>query len=476
MYRNKIMTAAIVALLASLGAGLHAQTSFAFTLGGSQEVPAVTTTAQGVGFATLDGSNNLTLSVQHSVAGATAAHIHFATAGSNGGVVYNLGSPASPINFSMALNATDVANLNAGAWYVNVHSAAFPGGEIRGQIINGFQEQVFISEYCNDPFGAATGLDTNLDGVAATSGAQQEDEFVEIVNGTSQTVNISGWTLADAVAVRHTFVTGTMLPPGSAIVVFGGGDVTAFNAAGLAGVVADQGQLGLNNTSDTITLSDGSANIIDQYSFTSGGPDDGDGESVTRDPEIAGATFEFHSLLAAGALHSAGFHNDTVFPYPAAILPAPPTVAYAGNGSDCAISIFINGAPSTPANNVHSAAAGDLVSMRFLSPGGSLDGTPFLGLAQLFTTGMPTAPLLLPGDAVASVYLDLAGPITVLANGLANPGTLFSPVLGSYTVVGFLPPALSGLNLSTMIVNLASDPGFNPVNLGVADSHEIQVN
>ena len=72
----------------------------------------------------------------------------------------------------------------------------------------------------------------------------------------------------------------------------------------------------------------------------------------------------------------------------------------------------------------------------------------------------------------ARVVIDhLAG-----ANGLANPGTLFSPVLGSYTVVGFLPPALSGLNLSTMIVNLASDPGFNPVNLGVADSHEIQVN
>ena len=67
----------------------------------------------------------------------TAAHIHKGSVGIAGGVVFPFTAPiTSPINYtSVALDATQEADLNANMYYVNVHSAANPGGEIRGQLI-----------------------------------------------------------------------------------------------------------------------------------------------------------------------------------------------------------------------------------------------------------------------------------------------------------------------------------------------------
>ena len=44
------------------------------------------------------------------------------------------GSLGSPITGSKQLTAAQVAQLRGGFWYVNLHTAAFPGGEIRGQV------------------------------------------------------------------------------------------------------------------------------------------------------------------------------------------------------------------------------------------------------------------------------------------------------------------------------------------------------
>jgi len=85
-----------------------------------------------------DGTLHWTVSYQNLTGPATAAHFHGpATPGLNAGVAVNIGgtAPANPMQGTAHLNTTQIADLVAGRWYVNVHTAANPGGEIRGQVV-----------------------------------------------------------------------------------------------------------------------------------------------------------------------------------------------------------------------------------------------------------------------------------------------------------------------------------------------------
>ncbi|MCA9320129.1 MAG: hypothetical protein KDB53_05315 [Planctomycetes bacterium] len=150
---------------------------------------------------------------------------------------------------------------------------------------------------------------------------------------------------------------------------------------------------------------------------------------------------------------------------------------YAGNGSDAATRVSINGVPSQATSNVHLATGGDVLTLHFESPLGTLNGQGFVALIQSFATGQTPAPLLLGAtDPVPSVYLDLAQPIGILVNGLyPTPPVFLVPVLGAWSYVGALPPILSGQGQSFMVEIIVHDLGRNAVNLGNSPSVEIRI-
>ncbi len=112
-------------------------------LTGAEEVPQNDSAA--LGFATYNLSADLStldyhLAVQ-AIDGVTAAHLHLGWPGQNGPVAHPLylGGPPpldddSPVNGLLALDAQDVLDLWSGIYYTNVHTAANPPGEIRGQV------------------------------------------------------------------------------------------------------------------------------------------------------------------------------------------------------------------------------------------------------------------------------------------------------------------------------------------------------
>jgi hypothetical protein len=109
------------------------------TLDGASEVPPNTSAGKGTADIDYDAaSKKLTWKLTYSgLSGpATAAHFHGpAEAGKNAGVAVAIpGATASPAEGSATLTDAQAADLIAGKYYVNVHTAANPGGEIRGQV------------------------------------------------------------------------------------------------------------------------------------------------------------------------------------------------------------------------------------------------------------------------------------------------------------------------------------------------------
>lgn len=136
LWRPGFIALALAAGLAAAPAWAQT-TSFKADLKGASEVPPVNTQASGSATATYDSaSKKLSWKLNYSgLSGpATGAHFHGpAEPGKNAGVVV----PITSNDGSAALTEAQAADLMAGRWYVNVHTAAHPNGEIRGQVTKG---------------------------------------------------------------------------------------------------------------------------------------------------------------------------------------------------------------------------------------------------------------------------------------------------------------------------------------------------
>ena len=107
------------------------------TLAGANEVPPVSTSASGSGTVTVGADCSVTADIRVTGMTATAAHIHQAAAGANGGVIVPFnksGDNAFTAAPGAKMNEAQCAAYKRGETYVNVHSAAHPNGEIRAQL------------------------------------------------------------------------------------------------------------------------------------------------------------------------------------------------------------------------------------------------------------------------------------------------------------------------------------------------------
>lgn len=169
---------------------LNRQVRFAL-VAGSNEVPPVVTTASGTAVLALDPvTNQISGSVRSSGINGTAAHIHEAPAGVNGAVIVPLtetpaGSGVWVVPAGQVLTAGQAASFNAGNLYYNVHSAANPDGEIRGQIL---PATVRTGSAALDGSNEVPTVNTSASG----TGILSLNSVTKEVNGTIRTTDLAG--------------------------------------------------------------------------------------------------------------------------------------------------------------------------------------------------------------------------------------------------------------------------------------------
>ncbi len=166
------------------------------------------------------------------------------------------------------------------------------------------QAFIVINEVLADPPAGLAG-DANNDGVGSTT----QDEFIELYNNDASNVDVSGWSIKDAVQARHIFALNSIIPAKSFLVVFGGG---APNLPGVNWKLASTGTLSLNNTNETVGLYNQSNALIDQIIYAGEGNHD---QSLVRSPEGSGA-FILHTAAtgANGKKYSPGTLADGSVP------------------------------------------------------------------------------------------------------------------------------------------------------------------
>ncbi|MFZ2008165.1 MAG: CHRD domain-containing protein [Stellaceae bacterium] len=138
MNKTTLVAASLLATALAWSYAQAASETFTGTLSNAAEVPPTTGSGSGTAQVTLDtATKEITYKVTYSgLSGpAAAAHIHCgAAAGANAGVAVPFKDAASPITGSAKLTDAQAADLEAGKCYVNVHTAANKGGELRAQL------------------------------------------------------------------------------------------------------------------------------------------------------------------------------------------------------------------------------------------------------------------------------------------------------------------------------------------------------
>lgn len=136
--RLTLLAAAVaLASCSTMHSMMGSSSSQEVSLTGAQETPPVQTSASGSGTVTVNPDRTVSVDISVTGMNATAAHIHEGAMGMAGKVIVPLTKEGDNHFVSPAgakLSEQQYEEYKAGKLYVNVHSAAHPGGEVRAQL------------------------------------------------------------------------------------------------------------------------------------------------------------------------------------------------------------------------------------------------------------------------------------------------------------------------------------------------------
>jgi len=251
-----------------------------FLIPGDTVSASVTVTSPNGGESWAGGS---TQSITWTASGVTNVKLEYTLDGSTWSVITSsTAASAGSYSWTVPSSATTTARVRvsdaANAAITDTSNAAFTITTSTG----GGAAQVFINEVlANEP-----GSDVN-------------GEFVELVNSGGTAADLSGWTVSDSTGVRHTFASGTTLPAGGAIVVFGAAVGIPSGVTNAVG--ASTGTLGLGNSGDTVTVKNAAGVTVNTTTYASS-LSSTDGVSMNRSPDASsGGTFVLHTTLSSVA-------------------------------------------------------------------------------------------------------------------------------------------------------------------------------
>jgi hypothetical protein len=133
---SRLVRFALIAVLSAAGAAAQSA-DIAVKLTGDQEVPAVASSATGVGTIVIKNDKTVSGSIKTTGIDGTVAHIHLAEPGKNGPPIITLTKTADnswSVPAGAQLTDDQYKSFKDGNLYVNVHSAEHKGGEIRTQL------------------------------------------------------------------------------------------------------------------------------------------------------------------------------------------------------------------------------------------------------------------------------------------------------------------------------------------------------
>lgn len=180
---------------------------------GSDETPPNSSAAFGSVFLTFDSANNtITWNCNTSgLTGPTAAHIHTGSAGIAGAVLIGFVSSGSAFTNGRAsgqITGVDPGTLNSivtnpSGYYFNVHTPAFPGGEIRGQLVPANESDIAVAGHVTNGIGQTFVSDARVFNPSYSSPAAALLEVFQA--GTSPNTNATN-AMAVSIAPRGTAI------------------------------------------------------------------------------------------------------------------------------------------------------------------------------------------------------------------------------------------------------------------------------